>query len=60
MLKSKTGLNDLNQKFSKYLIAPIAETIEQEKDMIVTKAKNLSATKAVKFSYPKNGLYGLL
>ena len=60
MLESKTGLTSLNQKLNKYLINPIAETIENEKDMIVTQAKKLTERKSVKYSYPKNGLYGLL
>jgi hypothetical protein len=60
MLENNVGLTSLNQKLNKYLLNPIAESIEQEKDMIVNQARKLTETKTVKFSYPKNGLYGLL
>ena len=57
MLQSKTTLETFNHNLTKYLIDPISEGVGREKAGEVRKATEI---KNVKFSYPKNGLYGLL
>lgn len=58
MLKTKSGLSEFNQKLNKYLLNPISGNADVEKDNV--KENTVTEIKNVKFSYPKNGLYGLL
>jgi hypothetical protein len=58
MLKTKEGLSTINQKLNDYL-SPINEKVGNKKD-ITDQTKALTEAKTAKYSYPKNGLYGLL
>ncbi|MDQ8051717.1 MAG: hypothetical protein REI78_01765 [Pedobacter sp.] len=57
MLKTKDGLLALDQKFNKLILSSAKQHVDDRNDKL---EKALAEGKPIKYSYPKNGLYGLL
>ena len=60
MVKEKSSIQTFNQNLAKYLVDPIGEALNHNADAGLKNDQKANEVKKVKFSYPKNGLYGLL